>query len=124
VWFRTVLDFCAVSPDGATAAVIDYKTGRPNSDMTQLQLMSVTVMHYQPTVTRVQARLLYMNHNHAEKAVFTRDDITPIWSEILPRVRRLQSAVKHQEYPPKPGGLCIRYCAVTSCPFHGRGTRA
>jgi hypothetical protein len=123
VWFRTVLDFCNVSPDGETAAVVDYKTGKPGSDMTQLQLMSVTTMHFQPTIQRVRARLLFMNHNHAERAEFTRADITEIWTKILPRVRKLREAVEERDFPPRPNGLCTRYCAVTSCPFHGRGSR-
>lgn len=121
VWFRTVLDFCMIH--GHTAAVIDYKTGKPASDTTQLQLMSATVMHYVPEVERVRARLLFLNHGHAERADFNREDVSGIWAGILPRVRRLQKAQIEQEYPPKPSGLCVRYCSVVSCPFHGRGSR-
>lgn len=122
VWFRTVVDFCNIN--GSTAAVIDYKTGRPSEDMTQLQLLSATIMHYMPDVERVRARLLFVNHDQAERAEFVRGDLTAIWNEMLPRVRALQKARVEQEYPPKPSGLCVRYCRVESCPFHGRGTRA
>jgi hypothetical protein len=124
VWFRTVLDFCNVSPDGVAAAVLDYKTGKPNTDLTQLQLMSVTIMHYEPMIQTVHAGLLFMNHKRTERATFTRDEIPGIWSSILPRVRKLRQAIEQQEYPPRPSGLCVRYCAVVSCPFHGRGTHA
>src|SRR5215475_15042814 len=62
VWFRTVLDFCAIN--GKTAAVIDYKTGKPGPDQTQLQLLSATILHHEPEVERVRARLLFLNHNH------------------------------------------------------------
>lgn len=119
VWFRTVLDFCVVN--GKTAAVIDYKTGKPSEDTTQLQLLSATIMHHQPDVERVKARLLFLNHDHVEQADYTRADLTGIWGSILPRVRQVQQAAVDQEYPPKPGGLCRRYCAVQSCPYHGRG---
>lgn len=118
VWFRTVVDFCAVL--GSTAAVVDYKTGKPGSDMTQLQLMSATVMHYDQRIDRVRARLLFMNHDKAEGAEFRRADIPAIWSEILPRVRRMQD---DDDFIAKPSGLCIRHCSVTSCKFHGRGSR-
>lgn len=121
VWFRTVLDFLAVH--NRTAAVVDYKTGKPQSDMTQLQLMGATVMHYDPEIDTVQARLLFMNHAHAEKATFTRGDLASIWAGILPRVRRMQKGIADQEFPPKPSGLCVRYCSVVSCPFYGRGSR-
>ena len=122
VWFRTVLDFLNVN--GNRAVVIDYKMGKPTSDMTQLQLMSATVMHYQPQVTAVKAGLLFLNHGMAERAEFQRAHLPAIWAGVLPRVRRYQEAVRDQEYPPKPNGLCVRYCHVVSCPFHGRGNRA
>jgi hypothetical protein len=120
-WFRTVLDFAAVFKN--TAAVVDYKTGKVQSDLTQLKLMSATIMHYAPEVERVQARLLFLNHSHAERAEFSREDIPGIWAEILPRVRKLQAGQEEGEYPPRPSGLCVRYCSVTSCPFYGRGSR-
>jgi hypothetical protein len=121
VWFRTVLDFCAIK--GKNAAVCDYKTGRPTADMTQLMLLSATVMHHTPSVERVQARLLFLNHDRSEKAEYTRDELPGIWGGVLPRVRKLQKAVVDQEFPPRPNGLCVRYCAVTSCPYHGRGSQ-
>lgn len=120
VWFRTVLDFTNIR--NTTAAVIDYKTGKVTGDMTQLQLMSATIFHHAPEVQRVRARLLFLNHDHAERAEFVREDLTEIWGEILPRVKRLQRAIEERDFPPKPSGLCKRYCAVTSCPYHGVGS--
>jgi hypothetical protein len=119
-WFRTVIDFCNIRDK--LAAVIDYKTGKITSDMTQLQLMSATILHTDPGVERVKAALVFVNNNHAERAEFVRGDIPEIWGEILPRVNKLEAAIDAQEFPPKPGGLCKRYCAVVSCPYHGRGT--
>lgn len=120
VWFRTVLDFTNVH--NTTAAIIDYKTGKVTQDTTQLQLMSATIFHHAPEVQRVRARLLFLNHNHAERAEFVREDLPEIWGEILPRVRRMREAVEGGKFPPKPSGLCKRYCAVQSCPYHGVGS--
>jgi len=121
VWFRTIIDFTNIH--NRIAAVIDYKMGRPNPDMTQLQLMSATIMHYNPAVQRVRARLLFLNHNTAERAEFVRGNLGEIWAETLPRVARLEEAVGAGDFPPVPGGLCKRYCKVTSCPYNGRGTQ-
>jgi hypothetical protein len=120
VWFRTVADFCAVK--GRNAAVVDYKTGRPSADTTQLQLLSATIMHHMPAVQSVQARLLFLNHDRSEKAEYTRDDLPGIWGGILPRVKRLQKAMVEKEFPPRPNGFCVRYCAVSSCPYWGKGS--
>lgn len=121
VWFRTVLDFCVVKDKDAV--VVDYKTGRPQEDTTQLQLMSATIMHHMPEVDRVRAVLMFINYDRNERALYQRDDLSKIWGGVLPRVRQVQQAVQDQEYPPKPNGLCKRYCAVVSCPYHGVGTQ-
>ena len=120
VWFRTVVDFCNVKNDAAT--ILDYKFGKPTPDMTQLQLMSATVMHYMPVLKRVRARLLFVNHNKVEGAEFSPGDLASIWAGILPRVMKLQMAVETNDFPPTPNGLCKRWCGVTECPYHGRGT--
>ena len=118
-WLRIVVDCAKV--DGDFATVFDWKTGRPSEDMTQLQIFAAVMFHQMPTLQRVRSALVFVNHDKIERAEFVRDDLPEIWSEILPRVRKLEQARKTQEYPPKPSGLCKKYCSVTSCPFHGRG---
>ena len=120
VWFRTVIDCSKI--DGTVARVFDWKTGKPAEDMTQLALMAATIFAAVPAVQRVKAGLVFVNHARVEPAEFVREGLTEIWSEILPRVRRVAQARRTQEYPPTPSGLCKRYCAVQSCPYHGRGT--
>jgi len=117
-WFRIVLDYTNIHD--AQAVVVDYKTGRPSEDMTQLQLAAVTTFAHVPKVQKVKAALAFIAHDHIERATFAREDVTEIWGEILPRVKKLVDARQTQHYPPNPGGLCKRWCAVTSCPFHGK----
>lgn len=118
-WLRIVIDAAKVNDDFAT--VFDWKTGKPNEDMTQLQIFAAVMFHHLPKLQRVRSALVFVNHEHVEKAEFVRSDVTEIWGEILPRVRRMEKARQEQEFPPRPSGLCKKYCAVTSCPFHGQG---
>jgi hypothetical protein len=119
IWFRIVLDYANVRPDG-TATVIDYKTGRVAEDITQLELSAATLFAHDARIQRVKAALVFVSHEQIEQAEFVREQTTEIWSGILPRVRKVVEARQRQDYPPKPGGLCKRYCAVVSCPFHGK----
>lgn len=118
-WFRGVLDCTKIN--GPAAIIFDWKTGKPARDMTQLQLHAALVMHSAPAIMEVRTGLAFVSHDRVESATFTRSDLPSIWNEILPRVRRLQRARELQEYPPKPGGLCRRWCQVLSCPYHGVG---
>jgi len=118
-WLRSVLDCTKVNE--TTATTLDWKTGKPSHDMTQMQLAAATLFCHQPKVNRVKVALVFVNHDEVESGEFVREDLPEIWGEILPRVKLVEQARAKQEYPPKPSGLCKRYCAVVSCPYHGRG---
>ena len=119
VWFRTQIDATVVNGD--RAAVFDWKDGKPKDDTTQLQLMAATLFHHQPNVQKVSSALVFVSHGETVPATYLREDLTEIWGEILPRVKLVEKARATQEYPPKPSGLCKKYCAVVSCPYHGKG---
>jgi hypothetical protein len=76
-----------------------------------------------PELRRVRAALVFLGHNATTQAEYDRDDLPEIWSEIMPRVRAMAKARQEREYPPRPSGLCKRYCAVMSCPYFGKGGR-
>ena len=120
-WFRTVIDAAKVHDD--TATVVDWKTGKPSPDLTQLQLMAATLFAQLPGLRRIKSALIFLAYKTTERADFTRDDQGDIWNKILPRVRAVEKARASNEYPPQPSGLCLKYCAVKSCPYHGKGSR-
>lgn len=119
VWFRTVIDCTQVN--GGRAVAIDWKTGKPKEDITQLQLISATLFYHMPALAEVRSALMFLGHNETVRRDYYRSDLTGIWAGILPRVKKLEQARQAQEYPPTPNGLCRKWCKVVSCPFHGRG---
>jgi hypothetical protein len=118
VWCRSQLDFTSIKD--TTATTLDWKTGKPKEDLTQMQIASAMLMCHMPSLQRVKVGLVFVGHGQVESGEFTRDDLTEIWGELLPRVKAVEKARATAEYPPKPSGLCKRYCAVVSCPHHGR----
>lgn len=118
VWFRSVLDYTQIN--NHVALTLDYKTGKPSEDMTQMQLAAATLFCSQADIKRVKVGLMFVHHDQLIPAEFVREDLPEIWGEILPRVKLVEKARATQEYPPKPSGLCRKYCAVRSCPHCGR----
>jgi hypothetical protein len=119
VWLRAIVDYAVVRPN-QTATVLDFKTGRPSDDLTQLQILSATMFHHDTKLQRVKAALMFVGHGQVEQGEFTRASLPEIWSEVLPRVKQLSQARQENNYPPRQSGLCKKDCAVSSCEFHGR----
>lgn len=118
-WLRVIID--ATKVNGEVAAAIDWKTGKPKHDVTQLELIAAALFYHLPNLARVKSALVFLSHDIAVSRTFERSDLTGIWARLLPRVKKLEHARRTKEFPPTPNGLCRKWCAVTSCPFHGRG---
>jgi hypothetical protein len=119
VWLRVIIDAAKVIDTMAIA--IDWKTGKPKKDQTQLELIAAVLFTHIPDVTLVRSALVFLNHDVTVRHDYQRADLPRVWAGLLPRVKEFERAKQAQEFPPKPNGLCRKWCAVVSCPFHGRG---
>lgn len=117
VWFRGVLD--AVKIVGPVAAILDWKTGKIIEDGIQLAMFAQCLFSHHPQVQKIRTEFVWLKHDATTRADFTRADMVSVWGGLLPRVQTLENAHKVMDFPPKSGGLCRRFCAVTSCPHHG-----
>jgi len=121
VWFRCVIDFTKMLDH--FAVIVDYKSGKVVEDDTQLALQAAIVFHHIESVQRIRAAFAFINSDKVITKTYYRSDLPLVWADVLPRVRRLESAQNKNEYKPNPSGLCVKYCKVESCIYHGRGTR-
>lgn len=115
VWCRGVLDACWIAED--VARVVDWKTGKRKPDSKQLLLFALLVFAHYPKVNRVNTAFVWLQTGKMDTAKFHRSEVTKLWQEILPEVRRLEYAHKTQTWIPKPSGLCRGYCPVRTCTF-------
>jgi len=119
VWLRTVADVLILGDDAAH--IIDWKTGKVKPEMDQLVLIATCVMVHYPQVFNISAELVWLGFNTKTTMECTVDDIVEFWNgPMFDRVEKLQTAHETGIFPPKPSGLCRRYCAVTTCEHCGR----
>lgn len=120
VWCRGVIDFGVVTP--TKASVVDWKTGKPKPDSDQLKLFAGVVFAAFPHVQTVDTGFAWLAHKRFDREVFHRRDIPVIWNTFLPKVARLEAAEKNNDWPPRPSGLCGKWCPVPRalCEFSGR----
>ena len=119
-WVRCILDLLAFHPNGTTATIIDWKTGKVRPDDKQLKLFALMVFYQYPNITMVDAQFAWLSHDHSTVKVFKREQIGQLWGEFLPDLKRFREAFLTDDWPAKKSGLCQKWCDVTSCEHNGR----
>lgn len=119
-WFRGIADVVHLLPP--IASVRDWKTGKPKYDSVQLMLLAQCIMAHFPDIEQVKTEFIWLQEDDAATSeVYGREDVAGGWVSLLPRVAQLEQATIKNDFPPKPSGLCKRWCPDVSCPFHGKG---
>ena len=121
VWMRAIADVVYVEPP--VAVTLDWKTGKILDNPVQLGLVAQCVFAMFPDVQIVASEYVWLKEDTTSGENFKREDMKYLWSKLLPRVNDYEQRIATQRFEPKPGGLCKRYCPVTSCPHHGKGSR-
>lgn len=116
-WYRGILDLVLIHPCGTKATVIDWKTGRPKEDSTQLMLFSGLVFAHYPSVTEVATHYVWLAYNTVTSKQYTRSD--DVWAWVKTTSEEL---VNETQWLPNPSGLCKKHCEVHSCPHNGSYT--
>lgn len=119
VWYRGIGD--AVRVAGDVGLIIDWKTGRIKEDSVQLKLMAQCLFSFYPLLKVVRSEFIWLQEDDHTAEIVTRESLAMDWVGILDRVAALEDMHKAQAFPPKPGALCKKWCAVNTCPFWGKG---
>lgn len=114
VWLRGIADVLVV--DGDTAWCVDWKTGKPKENPTQLQLFAALIFIHFPEVQTVKTSFVWLNYDDMSDATYTRRMLPHIWMALDPRFTALQDAVDLGVFKAKPSGLCGWCAAKDICP--------
>jgi hypothetical protein len=123
-WFRAKVDALAVDGDYRYAVAFDWKTGgKIEPEFEQLALTAQMLFVQHPLLQKVHTAYYWSQHLTETVKQYERADMVQLWGRLMPEVNRMAEAARTTTYPPKPSGLCVRYCPVTACPYHGKGSR-
>jgi hypothetical protein len=121
-WFRGVLDVLAIEPVQQVALSFDWKTGAIKPDYEQLALSAQLIFAHYPEIRMVSATYVWLgNDDHTERK-YEPSSLVPLWNDLWPEIRAMDESWRTTTYPPKPSGLCLKHCPVTSCPHYGKGS--
>ena len=116
---RCIIDVLCIK--GNVALNIDWKTGKVRESSGQLRMSSGIVFANFPQVEVVHAGYVWLAHGITTREEWHRTD--DIWSVFKPMLNRLRWSELNESWPPKPSGLCKKWCPVKTCEYNGRGRR-
>jgi hypothetical protein len=110
VWFRTAFDVRVAYPE--KTVILDWKEGKRKLNDDQLKLYAAVEYRLRPTVPKVEAGYVWLNHGKLDRHEYTAEDAAQTWSEFTQRVARIEHAIKTDTFPKRPSGLCRQWCPV------------
>jgi len=121
-WFRGVIDVLVLDEAQHVAATFDWKTGAVKPDYEQLALSAELVFAHYPEIEQVGTIYVWLGSDDQTPRTYVRGTLMPTWNALWPEIREMEEAHRTTTYPPKPSGICLRHCPVTSCPHYGKGS--
>lgn len=120
VWVRSVFDVAIIRPD--SGKMLDWKTGKPKADPSQMQLFAAVGFSAFPYVQKFDTGFVWLGHKKLTRNEFSKDEAPSIWQEFIVRVNRMEDALERDKFPANPSGLCRAHCPVpkSMCEFSGR----
>lgn len=113
VFSRAKLDVLIIN--GATARVIDHKTGKVKPENKQLKLFALNVFLAFPHVTTCHTAFSWLDHDKVTKEVFGRHQMDELWAEFIPDLVDYKTSFKNDNWPMRESGLCRGWCPVKHC---------
>lgn len=123
VWVRCIYDYANLRPDGVSAVILDWKTGKRKSDPDQLRLFAATAFALWPKLERVTTGYIWLKDEQLDRDEYTRDELPNLWLGFEEKVAKLRAAHEHNRWPKNPSGLCRQWCPVGRklCEHCGQG---
>ena len=118
VWLRVKCDFYRLAGD--VCLTVDWKTGKILEDSVQLALTAACLFAKHPELRAVRASYVWLKEDCESSENFMREDMPTVWRNLWPRIEAMKSAHQFLNYPPNPSGMCMKWCAVKSCPHNGK----
>lgn len=126
-WLRGKIDITVLYPKLGEAEVFDYKTGKRKDDPEQCVLYSASAFVDYTEVKTVRAAYVWLKESPAtaigKPLTYARDQLPQMLGLFDKKYAMLKDAYADGVFPPKPNGLCARFCDIESCEFYGRGRR-
>lgn len=118
-YMRCIVD--ALMDFGDTVVCVDWKTGKKRDHQTQHNIIRYCAEANYPDAKTIVTIFVYLFAGQSDSQTYHRDKgKTDVMIRTMMDISMLRRATEKGDFPPKPSGLCKRWCDVLSCPHNGR----
>jgi hypothetical protein len=108
LWARMKTDAHHIDEQGASALVVDFKTGRIYPEHKDLmELYALALAKRAPKVKKLRVELWYLDQNEVGEKEYDRDELEALYSAWTKRAGRVLSATT---FAPTPSEGACRFC--------------
>jgi len=120
--YRGFIDLLAISPDGKTAIITDYKTNRAMYgvlDTMQIPSYALVIKNLFPQLENITGRLHFLRFKEALGETITQDIMDQAETWIFDGVKDIRYRLPHgiKGFEPRPCGKCENCWSAIRCPL-------
>lgn len=115
-WCRGKLDYGLVEHDNKSAAIVDWKTGKPREDPDELEIYAVMLRARYPHIEHIAGWYVWLKEGRMGK-VHDLSDVNGKLEALRYRVGKIDETTRSDHWPPQQGPLCP-WCSVKDCELH------
>lgn len=119
VWWHGIADLVIINEEKGLAHSVDYKTSKSAryADIKQLDLVAAGIFAKFPQVKKIKSALVFVVSKEFVKSDHNKEQELHYVAQMLPDIKRIESALKTNVWNPVSGPLC-RFCAVKDCEYN------
>ena len=114
---RCIVDAMLISRDQKTIICVDWKTGKKRDASMQHDFIKHCVAAHYPQVEKILTIFVYLFSGESDRQEYQPGGHL---TQMKINMGLLSDAHLHNQFLPKPSGLCKNWCDVISCEFNGR----
>lgn len=118
-WINSKIDAVYTNTDQTVIMGFDWKTGKAKEAAIQSDMnAAVLAAKYKGTAKKIVMVFVHLFH---DKVYVTEYNPTQLAiPHTFGKILNLQQAIREDNFPPKPNGLCKKWCDVVKCAHNGR----
>lgn len=119
-WINSKIDAVYTNEDESVIMGIDWKSGKAKEAKIQSDMnAAVLSARYKDTAKKIIMVFVHLFHAKIYVTEYNADRLAI--PHTFGKILNLEVAIKENNFPPKPNGLCGKWCDVVACSYNGRG---